>query len=43
VLLGLALLPVELLRVALVQLRRLRHLAQVGPQPALVLRDRPSC
>jgi hypothetical protein len=39
VLLDLVLLLVELVQVALVQRRRLRHLAQVGPQPPLVLRD----
>jgi hypothetical protein len=41
VLLDLVLLPAELLQVALVQGRGLRHLLQVRAQPGLVLRDRP--
>src|SRR4051812_33921911 len=39
-LLDLGLLLVELLQVALVRRRRGRHLAQVGAQPRLVVRDR---
>jgi hydrogenase nickel incorporation protein HypA/HybF len=38
--LELVLLLAELVQVALVQRRGLRHLAQVGPQPGLVFRDR---